>query len=179
MAYPNWIYYPTQATPPPWVAEFIAVVQTCRISIESSDVSGLNSNGTLAQLRPGLEELGYKVEKGGKQADRVERPVLFGDQGSPRVTYRVDAIHEDQGVLVEIEAGRALMGNAIYRDLIRASLIVDARYLVLGVMNEYWYSSKGTRIVDRSYEESHKLLDALYASGRLGLPFEGILLFGY
>lgn len=67
------------------------------------------------------------------------------------------------------------MGNAVYRDLIRTSLIVEARYLILGVMTEYRYS-KGTT---HSYREARDLLEAVYASGRLALPFEGILLFGY
>jgi hypothetical protein len=30
-----------------------------------------------------------------------------------------------------------------------------------------------------SYRDSKDQLDALYASGRLRLPFEGVLLFGY
>jgi len=30
-----------------------------------------------------------------------------------------------------------------------------------------------------SYHEAHDQLDAIYASGRLRLPFEGVLLFGY
>jgi hypothetical protein len=33
--------------------------------------------------------------------------------------------------------GPRARGNAVYRDLIRASLIVDARYLALGVMADY------------------------------------------
>jgi hypothetical protein len=38
------------------------------------------------------------------------------------------------GILVEVEAGRGARGNAVYRDLVRSSLIVDQRFLVLGVM---------------------------------------------
>ncbi len=30
-----------------------------------------------------------------------------------------------------------------------------------------------------SYVETRNLLEAIYASGRLRLPFEGVLLFGY
>ena len=67
------------------------------------------------------------------------------------------------------------MSNAVYRDLVRTSLIVGARYLALGVMVEY--QSVGS--VAQSYRDAKDLLEAVYASGRLQFPFEGILLFGY
>ncbi len=70
-------------------------------------------------------------------------------------------------------------GNAVYRDLVRSSLIVNARYLALGVMLTYRHKSGGKQIVVRSYEETRDVLDAIYASGRLQLPFDGVLLFGY
>jgi hypothetical protein len=37
----------------------------------------------------------------------------------------------------------------------------------------------GRPIIVSSYRDSKDQLDALYASGRLRLPFEGVLLFGY
>jgi hypothetical protein len=123
--------------------------------------------------------LGYRVESGKKKDDRIRLPVLFGDEGKVVVPYEVDAVHDELGVLVEIEAGRGARGNAVYRDLIRSSLIVDARFLVLGVMNEYRHQSGGKPIVVKSYRDACDLLDAIYASQRLPLPFEGVLLFGY
>ena len=82
-------------------------------------------------------------------------------------------------MLVEIEAGRGARGNAVYRDLIRASLIVEANYLALGVMSQYRHMSGGQQVTVASFKESSEQLEAIYASGRLKLPFEGILLFGY
>ena len=67
----------------------------------------------------------------------------------------------------------------MYRDLVRASLIVGAKFLALGVMQEYHYKSGGREMVTHSYRDSKALIDALYASGRLKLPFDGVLLFGY
>ena len=103
-----------------------------RSQIESKATSDLTSDRVLGHLRPGLVALGYEVEAGKKKADRIRRPVLFGDQGAARVSYEVDAVHDELGVLVEVEAGRGARGNAIYRDLVRSSLIVGARYLALG-----------------------------------------------
>ena len=109
----------------------------------------------------------------------IRRPVLFGDQGNERVAYQVDAVHDELGILVEVEAGRGALGNAVYRDLIRSSLIVGARFLVLGVMQEYRYRSGGKLLSVASYRRAKDQLDAIFASGRLVLPFEGLLLFGY
>jgi len=104
---------------------------------------------------------------------------LFGENGRERVAYEVDAFNEQLGIVVEIEAGRGARGNAAYRDLIRTSLIVGAKYLALGVMLEYRHQSSGKTTHVKSYEDTKNQLDAVYASGRLKLPFDGLLLFGY
>jgi hypothetical protein len=177
--YPDWIYYPQQDRPPTWVSEFLGVVGDARSDIESKTVSSLTSDKVLAWLRPGLERLGYSVESGKHKSEKIRRPVLFGERGQERVAYEVDAVHDDLGIVVEVEAGRGARGNAVYRDLVRASLIVDVRYLVLGVMSEYRHRSGGRDVAVASYTDARNLLDAVFASGRLGLPFEGVLLFGY
>ena len=148
--------------------------------IDSATVDGLTSDKVLAHLRPGLLKLGYEVEGGKHRAEKIRRPVLFGDQGRERVAYEVDAVQDELGILVEVEAARGARGNAVYRDLVRSSLIVDQHFLVLGVMRSYRYqSSSGRPIIVSSYRDSKDQPDALYASGRLRLPFEGVLLFGY
>jgi len=177
--YPDWVYYPVRSRPPAWVLEFTEVVRQADDSIASQHVDGLTSNLVLAQLRPGLENLGYRVEAGKTKAQKIHLPVLFGERGRERVAYEVDAVHQDLGVVVEVEAGRGARGNAVYRDLIRASLLVDARYLVLGVMAAYRHKSRDRSVIVASYEDAKSVLDAVYASGRLTLPFEGLLLFGY
>jgi hypothetical protein len=53
-----------------------------------------------------------------------------------------------------------------------------ARFLVLGVMREYRHKSGLHETVVESYRESKNQLDAIYASGRLRLPFEVMLPFG-
>lgn len=158
---------------------FIEAVDAAGERIRSAHVSGLTSDVVLQELRPGLEQLGYRVESGKHKHERIALPVLFGDQGDARVRYEVDAVHDELGVLVEVEAGRGARGNAVYRDLVRASLIADARYLALGVMDEYRHQSGGREVTVRSYDDAKNVLDAIYASQRLRLPFNGILLFGY
>jgi hypothetical protein len=127
--YPLWRYFPARDRPPDWVEAFLGVVKSAKVSIDSTAVSALTSDKVLAFLRPGLVGLGYEVEAGKKASEKIRRPVLFGEQGTERVAYEVDAVHDDLGILVEVEAGRGARGNAIYRDLIRASLIVGASLL--------------------------------------------------
>ncbi|MGE0308924.1 MAG: hypothetical protein AB7Q27_24580 [Acidimicrobiia bacterium] len=177
--YPSWIYYPAQDRPPGWATDFVEVVRGTAERIDSRVSGGLDSNAVLRVLRPGLESLGYQVESSKRHADRIRRPVLFGENGVERVAYEIDAVHDSLGVLVEIEAGRGADGNAVYRDLVRASLIVDARFFVLCVLQQYRRMSGGRQIIVQSYRDARNQLDAIYASGRLGLPFEGVLLVGY
>lgn len=178
-SFPRWAYYPSRDPPPKWVHELVAAVAAVRVDIDSAVVSGLQSDGVLAKLRPGLEAVGFRVESGKRKASRITLPVLFGEQGEARVRYDVDGVHEELGILLEIEAGRGARGNAVYRDLIRTSLIVDARFLALGVMQAYRHQSSGKEVNVASYKEAKDQIDAIFASQRLQLPFEGVLLFGY
>jgi hypothetical protein len=95
----------------------------------------------------------------------------FRENGHERVAYEIDAVHDELGIVVEIEAGRGGPGNAAYRVLIRASLIVGVRFLVLGVMQEYRHSNSGKTTRVASFRDTKEQLDAIYASGRLKLPF--------
>lgn len=149
------MYYPSSTSPPPWVHDLVDLVASLRDDLDSSSHSGLTSDKVLLHLRAGLELLGYTVEISKRRVDKVRRPVLFGEGGSERVAYEVDAVHDDLGVLLEVEAGRGAMGNAVYRDLIRTSLIVGARYLALGVMQQYRYSKSG---LTQSYRDAKDLL---------------------
>jgi hypothetical protein len=177
--YPRWTYYPTRDAPPEWVSRVVGAFASVEDLIRSVDVSGLTSDKVLAELRPYLERIGFRIEAGKRTADRITLPVLFGEQGRPLVQYDIDGVHDELGILLEVEAGRGARGNAVYRDLVRTSLIVDARYLVIGVMQQYRHKSGGKDIVVRSYDDAKAQIDAIYASQRLRLPFEGVLLIGY
>lgn len=108
MEYPSWQYYPTSASPPSWVSQFVAVVAASKDSISSKNVESLNSDRVLSHLAGGLAALGYQVEVGKSAAQKIRRPVLFGENGQERVAYEVDAFHDELGIVVEVEAGVAL-----------------------------------------------------------------------
>jgi hypothetical protein len=139
----------------------------------------MQSNDVLGVIASGLQALNFTVETGKQKAGTLPRPVFFGEEGVPSRTYEIDAFEPDEGIALEVEAGRATMGNAIYRDLIQASLMVDARFLALAVPIEYRYKSGGRTVPERSYEKTYSVVEAIFGSPRLVLPFEGLLLVGY
>lgn len=47
------------------------------------------------------------------------------------------------------------------------------------MMQQYRHQQGGKAVIVHSYRDARDQLDAIYASGRLALPFEGVLLFGY
>ncbi len=174
-AYPTWRFFPAALEPPGWVEPIVDVFAAARAQIDSNLSVGVSSDAALAALRPGLVCLGFDIEAGKTKAGRIRRPVLFGESGKPLVAYEVDGFHPDEGIVLEVEAGRGAANNADYRDLIRASLMVDARFLVLAMMSYY---RTGASVV-KSYDSARDRIDAIYASERLKLPLDGILLVGY
>ena len=91
----------------------------------------------LKTLRPDLVDIGFNVEAGKKRKEKIKRPVFFGERGEPTLKYEVDAYHPDWRCGMEVEAGRAWMGNAVYRDLIQAIVMVQVDILILAVANVY------------------------------------------
>jgi hypothetical protein len=178
--YPDWRYFPAFSAPPAWVEPLIGVFHTHRNKIDSFVVhdEAMKSDAVLEVIADDLEGLlGFQVERGKKKAGKLHRPVFFGDRGSYLRAYEIDAFQKDHGIALEVEAGRATMGNAIYRDLIQASLMVDARFLALAVPQEYRYGEKPTK--EPSYTKTYSVVEAIYGSRRLLLPFDGLLLIGY
>jgi hypothetical protein len=180
MAYPSWVYYPRNVRSPDWVSDFITAVAAAEASISTeTQKTGLTSDAVLAALAPGLVTLNYVVETDKTHSGKIKRPVLFGENGVPEVSYEVDAFHDQLGVAVEVEAGRGARGNANYRDIVRTSLILDARYFTLLLPLAYRHKSGPREVTVRAYVDTRAQLNAIYASQRLRLPFDGVLLIGY
>lgn len=176
--FPAWKYYPPRSRPPHWVASLVECFASVREAIDSREVH-VTSDKALAALRPALVAMGFDVEAGKRHAEKIRRPVLFGEYGREEHSYEIDAFHPAGGIALEVEAGRGTLGNAIYRDLVQTSLLVDAEYLALALQLAYHYTSGGKQMIAQSYRDSRTLLDAIYASQRLQLPFQGVLLVGY
>ena len=171
--------FPRTAVPPSFAATLVDVFINHEQSISTLKLDkGLTSNQVLAVLRDDLKGLGFAVEGGDGTGSKITRPVLFGDNGVPELRYQVDGYQEDWKCGLEIEAGRAWMGNAVYRDLIQALVMVQVEYLALAVPNAYRYQSSGKLTVSHDFEHARSLADSLYGHTRLKLPYD-LVLIGY
>lgn len=106
--------FPKTKPPPDLVAHILSVFQQHEPLIGTKVVAeGLNSDEVLAQLRPDLVTLGFAVERGKQKAQKIMRPVFFGENGVSTLMYQIDDYHPKWKCGLEVEAGRAFMGNAV------------------------------------------------------------------
>jgi hypothetical protein len=171
--------YPRTEPPPDFADELTRVFKKHESGISTEDKSdGLKSNEVLRVLRPGLRELGFDVETGKSVGDKIERPVLFGANGEPDLQYYVDAYQPDWRCGLEVEAGRAWKGNAIYRDLIQALVMVQVDTLALAVPNVYRYSAGDRTAENHAFDKTKSVVDTLFSTHRVELPYR-LVLIGY
>lgn len=139
----------------------------------------ISSNEMLALVRPYLEKIGFRVEQGKSKEDKIDVPVLFGENNSIDKSFFADALSKDGRIVLEIEAGRAVRNNQFLKDIFQASMMFDVEYLVIAVLNEYQFNSAGKKIVSQDFQEVKMFLETMYVSNRVHLPLKGILLVGY
>ena len=103
---------------------------------------------------------------------------LYVENAEAELRYQIDGFHAEWRCGLEIEAGRSFMGNAVYRDLIRASLMVDLDYLCLAVPITYKFKSGGKTSVSRDYDNTRAVAEAIFSHSRIRLPYR-LLVIGY
>ena len=136
-----------------------------------SECNNLKSDDVLSVLKPHLERINFRVERSKQVVDKIDVPVLFGENNDVDKYFNADALSHDGRIVIEIEAGRATENNQYMKDIFEACMMFDVEYLVLAVRNVY------RKHFD--YERIYKFLETLYISNRLHLPLKGILLIGY
>lgn len=146
--------------------------------LEDEDVHR-TSNDVLALVRPHLESIGFAVETGKGKEEKIDVPVLFGENNEVDKSFFADALSADGKIVIEVEAGRAVKNNQFLKDIFQACMMFEVEYLVIAVLNEYKYNSGGKQTIGRDYQEIKTFLETLYVSNRLRLPLKGILLIGY
>ena len=175
----RYICFPRTEPPPSFVANIASVFQKHEGNIGTKKLTkGLTSNEVLGVIRDDLVELGFDVEAGKQKEDKIERPVFFGENGQPTLKYEIDAYHPSWRCGLEVEAGRAWMGNAVYRDLIQALTMVQVDTLVLAVPNSYKYKSSGRLTISSDYDNAVHVAETLYGHSRFKLPYS-LVMIGY
>jgi hypothetical protein len=148
----------------------IACFEHVHDHIKSPDHT-LNSNGVLGHMRPLLEAADFLVEIGKAHGDKIPVPVLFGLNNHIDKSFDADAVSKDGTIVIEVEAGRAVVNFQFLKDIFQASMMHGVEYLVLAVRNDY----RG----GNDFQKVHAFLETMYINGRLQLPLKGIVLIGY
>ena len=172
----TWQLFPKSLAPPTHIVEMVGVFENVLDSIGTPQ-NQLNSNEVLDILSHGFIAMCCEVESKGPPRKKVKRPVLFGLDGSIEQHFDVDAFHTETGTGIEVEAGRAVINHQFLKDLFEACAIQDARYLCIAVAREY--KSNPNARVAKDFEKVVRFFETLYASGRLALPLEGVVIIGY
>ena len=131
----------------------------------------LNSDGVLRYLRPQLESLGFRIETGKTKGEKIPVPVLFGLNNRIDKAFEADGVSADGRIVIEVEAGRAVVNYQFLKDIFQASMMHGVDYLALAVRNNYRGGD--------NFHSVHSFLETLYISSRLALPLKGIVLIGY
>lgn len=170
--------YPKTQVPPSFAEDIVTAFRKHEDTIGTLGLKdGLKSDQVLAEVRDDLVEIGFQVESGKGKDDVIERPVLFGENGEPELNYQVDAYHPEWRCGLEVEAGRAWKGNAVYRDLIQALVMVQVDVLALAVPNVYLYGGDN-QYENRAFSYTKNVVDTLYGTHRFNPPYD-LLLIGY
>lgn len=130
-----------------------------------------SSNEVLEIVKPHLEAVGFTVESGKSSTQKIGVPVLFGLDNRIDKSFNADAVSGDGKIVIEVEAGRAVVNNQFLKDIFQACMMFEVEYLVIAVRNHYRTADDFSRI--------YAFLETLYISNRLHLPLKGILLIGY
>ena len=173
--------FPRTKPPPPFALSVVKVFEAHAATISTRVLNkGLTSDGVLRVLAADLKAIGFEVETGKAKGSKIDRPVFFGPNGEPTLGYQIDGFHPGNRCGIEIEAGRAWMGNAIYRDLVQAMVMVDVDHLVLAVANAYKFNNKklGKTVTSLDFKNAVEVADALYGHTRIGMPY-GLTIIGY
>lgn len=171
--------FPKTSKPKGFALEVVDVFKSHLTEISTIDlVKGLDSDTVLSIIRADLVKIGFDVEKSKKREDKIFRPVFFGENAEPTVKYEIDGFNDQWKCGLEVEAGRAWMGNAVYRDLVQSLVMVELEHLILAVPQTYKYKSKGKNLVSRDYENAKNLIDTIFSHTRFRLPYD-LTLIGY
>ena len=171
--------FPRTKPSPHFINNVVDVFKANEATISTTQLKkGLISDHVLGVLREGLIQIGFEVEKGKTADKKLHRPVFYGENDEPILRYEIDAFHQDWKCGLEIEAGRAILGNAIFRDLFQAMVMVDVNHLCLAVSNDYKYKSGGRDIGSKDYEKAIAIADALFGHNRVQIPYS-LTIIGY
>ena len=166
----NWMYFPKNKILDTVSKQVLDVFEDIA-NIIDSNIYQYKSDEVLKIACSGLEAVGFSVEKSKRSVDLIAVPVLYGRNGQIEKSFEVDGYLSEVGYVLEVEAGRGVLNHQFLKDFFEACMMVDVEKLCIVVRNTYKESN--------DFEKVCKFFEAMYASGRLGIPLSGLLIIGY
>ena len=166
-----WQHFPKHSSCPDFLRNVVSAFEDVSDEIASLDNVGQVSNDVLAKVRPGLEALGFVVESSKKIEGKIKVPVLYGANGKVEKSFEADAYHEGEKTVIEVEAGRGVTNYQFLKDLFQACVMQNVDFLVIAIRQDYRGSDDFQKVVS--------FIETIYASNRLILPLNGVLIIGY
>ena len=140
-------------------------------SNDSSNEGRLSSDDVLKVVESDLEAEGFLVEKSKAKKDKIRMSVHIENEDEAKLFFEVDAWKEEAGIVIEVEAGRALTNHQFLKDVFEAAMMTDVKYLVIAVREVY----RGRN----DYLQIYEWLKPFYSTQRIKLDLKGLLLIGY
>lgn len=166
-----WQHFPKHSPCPESLQRVTKCFEFVAADISSHKNVGQNSNAVLGKVRDGLETIGFNVESSKTAEGKIKVPVLYGANGKIDKYFDADAFHPIDRIVLEVEAGRGVANYQFLKDLFQACVMQDVDYLAIAVRQDY----RGSK----DYEKVVTFIETIFASNRLTLPLEGILIIGY
>lgn len=164
----KWMYFPADSKITNKLMETVGVFEN-NYELISSSKYNYESNKVLNIVSNDLKKIGYEVEIDKKH--KIKIPVLYGENGITVKSFDLDAYENEQKIILEIEAGRAVCNNQVIKDFFEACMIKESEYLVIAVRTNYRGSDDFTTI--------KRWFETFYANSKMIIPFKGLLIIGY
>ena len=132
----NWMYFPQNHPLDDTSQQVVKTFQNIASEVDS-DTHHYKSDEVLAVVRPGLEAIGFEVEKSKRSEDLVAVPVLYGMNGKIEKSFEADGYLPSAGYVVEVEAGRGVVNYQFLKDFFEACTMVGVEKLCIAVRNTY------------------------------------------
>tara|TARA_Y100000992_G_C21133163_1_gene427582 strand:- start:208 stop:729 length:522 start_codon:yes stop_codon:yes gene_type:complete len=172
----NYSYFPKDENIPESIKTVVNIFKNHEKEIDSSSNDSTNekrlsSDEVLKILEADFLKEGYLVEKSKAKNDKIRMQVDIGINDEASLFFEVDAWNEDEGIVIEVEAGRALDNHQFLKDIFEAAMMKNVKYLIIAVRECY----RGRN----DYRKINDWLEPFYSTERVKLDLEGLLLIGY
>ncbi len=132
----NWQFFRKSRIIPAHLENVLGVFELNK-NLISLYVHNYSSNEVLENVRINLKKLDFQIEKSKKSKDKINAPLLFGQNGKLEKYFDVDRYNTVTKPVNEVEAGRAVTNYQFLKDLFKPSIMYEVDYLVIDVRKDH------------------------------------------